>query len=122
MVSTLVPIIVAVAAVFAAVFRHLVAVRAVALAIIFFAALLSFGGLIVPHRIAEDLHRPQLQTAEWQQGARDTRDAVYRGLPLLVTSFFSVFLLAIVPARATRPSNQTMQRTPTRRSPYLSDD
>jgi hypothetical protein len=100
--NTVVLVVVAVAAISATVLRHLLLLRIAALAVILLVSLLSAGGLIAPHRLAEERVGQSSQNGEWQRGARDTRDAVYRALPVLSVSFFALVLLALVPPRAKR--------------------
>jgi hypothetical protein len=72
-------------------------VRFVAVTAIVIAAFAVAGGLIAPHRIAEELVHRSPQSVEWRQGARDTRDAVYQVLPTLLSAFFALVVLALIP-------------------------
>jgi hypothetical protein len=87
-----------VAAGIAATIRHRIAVRLVALAVIVLSFGLGLGGLIAPHRLAEETSQHQ-RTSDWEQGARDTRDVVYTFIPILASSFAAAVVLAIRPLR-----------------------
>lgn len=98
---TFIPIVAFLAAAMA---RHLVFVRLLAIAAILLCALLSSGVLIAPHRFATDRHGPQ--NGEWRRGTRDARDIVHQALPILGTSFFALAVLAAVPMRR-KPNEDT---------------
>lgn len=93
---TLVPVAGAVAA---AMFRHSLAVRLIAVAAVLLSTTMTVGVLIAPHRVAEELVHQSPQSSEWRRGARDTRDAIYGILPVLASSFAALALLAIIPIR-----------------------
>lgn len=57
------------------------------------------GGLIAPHRIAEELVHRSPQSGQWHQGARDTRGAVYGVLAPLALVLAALVVLALVPPR-----------------------
>lgn len=86
------------AAVAAATLRHRFAVRLIAFAVIASTYLVGLAGLMAPHRLAEEM-RGTPQSAEWSRGAMDTRDVVYTVIPLLVSSFAGLALLALRPVR-----------------------
>ena len=89
------PLIAAIAA--ATVWRRL-AVRFIAVAVMALCVLAPSGGLIAPHRLAaERLGTPP--SAEWDRGARDTRDVVYTIVPILASGFCALGLLALRPVR-----------------------
>jgi hypothetical protein len=99
MLKAVLPYVPIVAVLAAAIARHLLLVRLLAIAVVFLCVLLSSGALIAPHRIAEELVHQSPQSAEWQRGARDTRDAVYGVLPLLGASFLALVVMAVLPLR-----------------------
>jgi hypothetical protein len=88
------PLIIAIAA--ATTMRHSFAVRLIAVAVITLSFSVGLGGLVAPHRLAEEKLGIQ-QNADWDRGARDTRDVVYLVIPLLVSGFGGVVLLALRP-------------------------
>ena len=89
------PLIVALAA--GAVWRRL-AVRVIAVAVITLCGLAGAGGLVAPHRLSEE-RLGTLQNAEWNRGARDTRDVVHTSIPVLASCFGALVLLALRPPR-----------------------
>ena len=92
-----------VALVSAALMPHRFAVRLGAVGAIAFSFAVGLAGLIAPHRLAEEAASPnQRKNQDWQQGARDTRDVVYRVIPLVGSSFVAAALLALGPTRAGR--------------------
>ena len=93
---TLIPLL---AALVAVIFRHSSAVRLIAVGVILVSALMTFGGLTAPHRVAEDLVHQSPQGPEWGRGAVDTRDVVHGILPMLASTFVALALVALVPAR-----------------------
>jgi hypothetical protein len=90
------PLSVAVAAV--TTMRHSFAVRLIAVAAMALCFSIGLGGLLAPHRLAEEKLGIQ-PSADWDRGARDTRDVVYSSIPLLVSGFGGVVLLALRPVR-----------------------
>lgn len=90
------PLIVALAA---ATVRHVFAVRLIAVAIIASCFLLGLGGLVAPHRLAQETVPRNQQNSDWDRGARDTRDVVYTFIPLLTSCFGGIVLLALRPVR-----------------------
>jgi hypothetical protein len=92
-----------VALVLAALTPQRFAVRLGAVGAIAFSFAVGLTGLIAPHRLAEETASPnQPKNQDWQQGARDTRDVVYRVIPLVSSSFVAAALLALGPTRAGR--------------------
>jgi hypothetical protein len=89
-----------VAVIAALVFRSRPAVRFVGVAVIVLTGFAISGGLIAPHRLAEDLLHGYPQSDQWRQGASDTRDAVYGVLPPLASAFVALVILALIPSRA----------------------
>lgn len=79
------------------VFRRKHSIRIVAVGMITFALFSIVGFLIAPHRVAEELILKSTQSEEWQRGARDTRDVVYKSLPLLGLGLFSLAVIALIP-------------------------
>ena len=82
-------------------YPHSTAARAGAILFLSFTALLGFVGILTCSREAVELYATSSQQApsrEWLDGAMATRDAVYRGAPLLVAAFLGIALLAAIPA------------------------
>ena len=102
MVSVNTLLIVAVVAIvaIAAVFRHLLLLRVAAVGLVLLCSLLVATGLLAPHRLAAERVGESSRSAEWQRGARDTRDAVYGVLPLLSAAVVALAVLALIPPRA----------------------
>ena len=90
----------AVAVIAVVVFTRRPAIRFWAVALIVLTCFAVSGGLIAPHRVAEELVHGSPQSEQWRQGARDTRDAVYAVLPPLASAFVALVLLALIPRRA----------------------
>ena len=86
----------AVAVIAVVVFTRRPAIRFWAVALIVLTCFAVSGGLIAPHRVAEELVHGSPQSEQWRQGARDTRDAVYAVLPPLASAFVALVLLAFV--------------------------
>jgi hypothetical protein len=99
MLKAILPYVPIVAVLVAVIARHLLLVRLLAVAVILLCVLLSSGALIAPHRIAEELVHQSPQSAEWQRGARDTRDAVYGVIPVLAASVLALVAMAVLPLR-----------------------
>ena len=99
-VNTLLIVAVVAAAAVAAAFRHLLLLRLAAVGLVLLCSFLVAGALIAPHRLAAERVGVSSQSDDWQRGARDTRDAVYRVLPLLGTAVAALAVLALVPPRA----------------------
>jgi len=87
-----------IAAIVAITIRHPSAVRLGAVSVIVLCFVLGLGGLIAPHRLAEE-SAGSPRSSEWQQGARDTRDVGYFFMPILGSSFAAAVLLALRPVR-----------------------
>ena len=92
---TALPLVVAIAAGTAS---RRVAVRVIAVAVIALCTLVGSGGLVAPHRLAEERLGTR-QSSEWIRGARDTRDVVYTFIPVLVSCFCGLAFLALAPPR-----------------------
>jgi hypothetical protein len=88
------PLIAAVGAVLAG--RSLV-VRIMAVTAIAVVFLVALGGLIAPHRLAQETVSRSQQTSDWERGATDTRDIVHSSIPLLLSSFAALTILALKP-------------------------
>ena len=93
-VIALVPVVVGVVALR---FRHSRAARFSAVAATLLSVSTTLGVLLAPHRVAEELVHQRPQSAEWQRGARDTRDAIQGILPALGTSLVVLAILAAIP-------------------------
>src|SRR3954471_13876949 len=70
-----------IAAIVAITIRQPPAVRLGAVSVIVLCFVLGLGGLIAPHRLAEE-SAGSPRSSEWQQGARDTRDVGYFFMPI----------------------------------------
>jgi hypothetical protein len=99
--KTLMIVLPLVAAITAATLRHRFAIRLIAVAVTASTFLVGLAGLIAPHRLAEEKRGGQ-QSAEWDRGALDTRNVVYTVIPLFVSSFGGLALLALSPVRTSK--------------------
>jgi|1185.fasta_scaffold1589011_1 hypothetical protein len=87
-----------IAAVVAITIRQRSAFRFSAICVTVLCFVLGLGGLIAPHRLAEESSGGP-RSSEWQQGARDVRDVGYFFMPILCSSFAAAVLLALRPVR-----------------------
>lgn len=92
-------------------FRGFLVVRYAAVGIILFVLWMNVGGFLAPHRVAEELIHTSPQTDEWHRGARDTRDVVYRGLPIAGIGLISLTILSLVPVNENHNPRKTRVRT-----------
>jgi hypothetical protein len=79
--------------------RHLFLVRVGAVCVIGLVFLIAYGGLLAPHRLAEETVPRVAQNSDWVRGALATRDVVHSVTPLVISCLAASLLLALWPVR-----------------------